>query len=181
MNVELTQTYVAKKVAMRYPEFQFAQETMAKADYLNIVLNKKANQFDAEMLKSAKAAIMSRYRIKEHSAIFKNPTLRQWISDVLGSYSQLDIQNFFAERSGLGVQKISEATIGDGTLDVPFLETLIEELEFATGKVLLDDEDVFLSPLAYLDEGITYEEVANFFSAAGSDCIEERKRKANVI
>lgn len=180
MNVELTQTYVAKKVAMRYPEFKFAQETMAKASYLNMVLNKKANQFDSEMLKSAKAAIMSRYRIKEHPMIFTDPTLRQWISDVLGNYSQQDILNFFAEKSGLNVQRIAKATIGDGIINIPFLETIIEELELVTGKMLLDNEDSFLYPLAYIDDEITYSEIASFFTASGSSKIMACKSKLNT-
>ncbi len=168
MNFKLIQTYVAKKVAMRYPEFKFAQETMAKVDYINMVLNKKANQFDAEMLKSAKAAIMSRYRIKEHPMIIKDPTLRQWISDVLGDYSQQDILNFFAERSGLDVQRISKATIGDQIIDIPFLETIIEELELITGKILVDNEDGFMCPLACIKDETTYAEIASFFTMSGS-------------
>ena len=180
MNVELTQSYIARKVAMRYPEFKFAKETMAKTDYHYMVMNKSAEVFELEMLQNAKATIMRRYRIKEHPMMFKNPTLRQWVTDVLGTYQQHDVLDFLSSRTGLSVKRLAGATIGDGTIDVPYLQTLVEELEQVTGKTLLDNEDVFLCPLAYLDESITYAELASYFAASGCEKINLCKIRANV-
>ena len=180
MNAILVQAYVAKKVAQRYPEFAHAKNTMSNTDYLFWVMSKKANLFLPEMLNPIKATVMRRYRIKEHKMMYKDPTFRQWITDILGDYQQHDVMNFFSQKSGISVQKLSKATISDGTFDVPFLQSLIEELEEITGKELLNNEDVFMSPLAYLDENITYAELAGYFAVSGNDQIDQCRKKANL-
>lgn len=180
MNEILTQSYIANKVAMRHPEFAHAKNTMSKTEYLFWVMNKKASLFSPELLEPAKAAIMRRYRIRKHKMLYKDPTFRQWVTDVLGAYQQHDILNFFSEKTCLSVDRLSNATISDGTINVPYLQTLVEELEDVTGKTLLDNEDVFLCPLAYLDENITYAELANYFAAPGCEHVELCKKRANV-
>lgn len=180
MNEKLVRAYVAKKVALRYESFAFAKETMSSEDYQNLVLSKKANVFSVEMLKSAKAAIMSRFNIKEHKMLFKNPTLYQWIKDVLGIWEKQEILAFFSERSGFSVPNFKDSTIGDTVLDRPFLISLVEELEDATGKQLcnLNQPD---RPLEYLGEDITYEEIADFFSTTGtSDYVCEKKMQFGI-
>ena len=180
MNSILVQAYVAKKVAMRHSEFAHAKKTMSSTEYLFWVMNKKANMFSPELLEPAKTAIMRRYRIREHKMMYKDPTFRQWITDILGDYQQHDVMNYFSQKSGMSVQKLSKATISDGTFDVPYLQSLIEELEEITGKELLNNEDVFMCPLAYLDENITYAELAGYFAASGSERIDQCRKKANL-
>ncbi|MBE6451764.1 MAG: hypothetical protein E7016_07385 [Alphaproteobacteria bacterium] len=180
MNEILTQSYIAKKVAMRHPEFAHAKNTMSKTEYLFWVMNKRASMFSSELLEPAKAAIMRRYRIRKHKMLYKDPTFRQWVTDVLGAYQQHDILNFFSEKTGLSAERIAAATIGDGTINIPYLQSLVEDLEQVTGKELLNNDDVFMCPLAYLDENITYAELASYFAASGNDRVELCKRKANV-
>lgn len=180
MNEKLVRAYIAKKVAIRYESFAFAKETMSSEDYQELVLSKKASVFSAEMLKKAKAAIMSRFGIKEHKFLFKDPTLYQWITDVLGSWTLQDIMAFLSARSGFAVDRFEDATIGDTVFNRPFLITLVEELEDATGKVLCNYADPD-RPLAYLGEDITYAEIASFFSNNGaSERICERRRKYGI-
>lgn len=177
MNVKLVRAYIAKKVAIRYEAFAFAKETMSVADYQNLVLSKKAACFSKEMLKTAKAAIMRRFGIKEHKCLFKDPTLYQWIADVLGIWSKQDILAFFSVRSGFSVANFKDTTIGDTVLNRPFLISLVEELEDATRKRLCNYSEPYM-PLAYLGEDITYDELASFFSESGtSERICERKKQ----
>ena len=180
MSVKLVKAYIAKKVAMRYPMFAFAKETMSKESYQSLVLSKKASYFSEEMLNGAKAAIVSRFNIKDHRKIFKNPTLAQWISDVLGNWSQQDIMAFFSERSGFSATKFENSTIGDTVLNRPFLISLVEELEDATGKILCNYAAPDM-PLAYLGEDTTYGEIASFFSNTGiADRICEKRREYGI-
>ena len=59
-------------------------------------------------------------------------------------------------------------------IDRPYLISLVEKLEEATGKSLLwPNVD---APLAYLGDDITYEEIARYFSY-GSDVITAKRRK----
>ncbi|MBQ8870438.1 MAG: hypothetical protein IJ019_03580 [Alphaproteobacteria bacterium] len=153
---------------------------MSKTDYLLWVMSKKVNLFSPELLEPVKAAIMRRYHIKEHKMLYKDPTFGQWVTDVLGDYQQEDILTYFSTKTGLTVERLSDATIGDGTINVPYLQTLVKELENITGKTLLNDEDVFMCPLAYLDENITYAELASYFAVSGNEHIEVCRRKANV-
>jgi hypothetical protein len=180
MNLSLTQTYVAKKVAARYPELNFARETMAKTDYQSMVLSIKAQDISPDVLSSIKSVLVKRFDLKEHQMLFRNPNLKQWVVDVLGVYTSEDILTFFSQRSGVSKERIASATIGDNLLDRNFLIFLVEHLESITGKFLCNDNDI-LHPLMYLGDDTRYTELCSFFSHSGSPEIELKKKDSGVL
>ena len=177
--LKLVEAYIAKKVTMGNQELGFAHETMAKDEYRAFVMNKKAEEFDKEVLNKAKAVIINRFGLLSRPRLFRAPTLKQWVAEVMGAYSREDILNFISERSGFSSERIAGETIGSNLLYVDFVSNLIEELEFATGKQLCDANNID-HPLWYLYEDITYGDIADFFSENGSKKVEGNKELAGV-
>ncbi len=177
--IQLTEAYIAKKVAMGNQELSFARETMAKDEYHAFVMNKNIEEFDEELFNKAKAVIINRFGLRSRPRLFRTPTLRLWVAEVLNAYSREDILNFFSERSGFAAEKIARETIDSNLLYGDFLSNLVDELEFATGKQLCDSNDMD-HPLWYLYDDITYGDIADFFSENGSKRVEENKALAGV-
>ena len=160
-------------------ELSFAHETMAKDEYHAFVMNKKTEEFDEDMLNKAKAVIMNRFGLRSRPRLFKAPTLKQWVAEVIGVYSREDILNFISERSGFSSERIARETIDSNLLYENFVSDLVEEIEFATGKQLCDVNDIDY-PLWYLYEDITYGDIADFFSENGSKKVADNKVLAGV-
>ena len=174
MNISVVQLYVAKKFAMRDDLFAEAQKKMNGDEYRRFVMSQKVADLPPRLIKDCERVICRKYKIQKPRYLFSHPTVRQWISDLAGDYQADDLLDFFAQATGSTVGRIRKATIGSTVIDRPYLISLVEKLEEATGKSLLwPNVD---APLAYLGDDITYEEIARYFSY-GSDVITAKRRK----
>lgn len=173
MNVKLVQAYIAKRVTMRHPELAFARENMNRDEYHQMVLEKEIGYFDPKVLDEVKKIIMHRFSIKEHCLMFQSPTLRQWITDITRTWKKEDILLYIAKFSYLDIDQLKITPIGNYNIFcnpfVSFIDIMIG-LENITGKKLghWQLNSPKKHPYSHLDEDITYDEIAEYFSYGGN-------------
>lgn len=137
-------------------------------------MSQSVSDLPRSFLKECEDVIRRKYGLSKKKGLFPKPTVRQWISDLAGDYQVDDLLDFFAQAIDYPVERVRKATIGSTLIDRPYLISLVEKLETATGKSLLwPNAD---APLAYLGDDVTYEEIARYFSY-GSDVITAKRRK----
>lgn len=175
MNTRLVEIYVAKKLAMRDPLFKEARTKMSPEAYRKLVMEKVADEvFSADDLKKLEETFVKKYNPKDHIRLFKKPTVKQWIVDLLGCYGVDDILAYFSQETALDVQRLATATIGGQTIMRPALIWMVEQIETATGRHLtLPEAD---APLAYLGDNVTLKEIAKYF-VASSEVISRLRRR----
>ncbi len=174
MNECVVQLYVAKKMAMRDELFAEAERKMGKLAYKQFAMEQKLSDLPEKMVKDCEKVICRKYGIKHPQYLFPNPTVRQWIADLAKDYQADDLFDFFVQSAGGFSERLQNATIGDTIINRPYLISLIEKLETATGKSLLwPNCDM---PLAYLGDDVSYRDIARYFSC-GSDVISAKRRK----
>lgn len=157
MNEKLVRAYIAHKAAKCYESFAFAKATMSSDAYQHLVLSREASEFPEDMLQNAKTVIMNRFNIKEHNALFNNPTLYQWIKDVLGTWTPNDIFDIISEKFHEEIDLFDFVSSESEMLDI------IELLEKATGKSLCDIK-MLENPMTFLGD-ITYNDLAIHFAS----------------
>lgn len=183
MKTELVQAYVAKKVAACHPGLAFARETMDREEYHCMVLEKNINHFDSQVLNDVKSIIMRRFNIEEHCMMFQNPTLRQWITDITGTWKKEDVLAYIAEFSSLDINQLKDTAIGNCNVFrnpfVGFIDLMIT-LEDITNKKLghWQLNSPKKHPYSHLDNDITYGEIAEYFSYEGNAPRINEKMKA---
>ena len=174
MNISIVQLYVAKKFAMRDDLFAEAQKKMNGDEYRRFVMSQKVADLPPRLIKDCERVICRKYKIKKPRYLFSHPTVRQWIFDLAKFYQADDLVDYFAQATGYPADRIRHKKIGSTVIDRPYLISLVEKLEEATGKSLLWPNSS--APLAYLGDDITYEEIARYFSY-GSDIITAKRRQ----
>jgi hypothetical protein len=183
MKTELVQAYVAKKVAACHPGLAFARETMDRKEYHRMVLEKEIGYFDPNVLDKVKKVIMHRFGIKEHSMMFHNPTLRQWITNITGTWKKEDILVYIAKFSYLDIDQLNKTPIGNRNVFcnpfIDFIDVMIS-LENITDKTLgyWSLKTPKKHPYFHLDNDITYGEIAEYFSYEGNAPRINEKMKA---
>ncbi len=183
MKPELVQAYIAKKVAACHPGLAFARETMDRKEYHRMVLEKEIGYFDPNVLDKLKKVIMHRFGITEHSMMFQNPTLRQWITDITGTWKKEDILVYIAKFSYLDIDQLKITPIGNCNIFcnpfISFIDIMIS-LENITDKMLghWQLNPPKKHPYSHLDIDITYGEIAEYFSYEGNAPRINEKMKA---
>ncbi len=174
MNISVVQLYVAKKLAKSDELFAEAEKKLDKISYQQLVMSQPVSALSRRFIKECGDVIRRKYALSKKKGLFPKPTVRQWISDLAGDYQADDLLDFFAQAIDYPISRVKKATIGGTLIDRPYLISLVEKLEDATGKALLwPGAD---APLAYLGDDVTYEEIAKYFSY-GSDVITAKRRK----
>lgn len=180
MNVILTEKYICRKLRMTDDLYGIMAERVGKQAFFSAVLDSKIAKLDPEFIKWHQHVIERRYKLNpKRKLLFPKPTVRQWIMDLAGDYQPDDMLEFFAQSSGISVAVLQKANIESTVLDRPFLIDLVDKLEAATGKSLNNmKENDF--PLRYLGD-VKYTDLADYFSAKGSEKIDIIRRKAGLL
>ena len=155
--------YVAGKLAMHDELLNEAKKKTNATDF-------KANR---KVLDRCRKVIERKFKLEHRPLLFPYPTVGQWVSDVCRNYQFDDLVNFFSQATGVPEERIRRDNIGSTLIDRPYLISLVERLESATGKSLLSSSP---RPLEYLGN-MPYVEIARYF-AYGSDAVSERRRNA---
>lgn len=88
-----------------------------------------------------------------------------------------EVRRFFCKQSGCDLKMLSQSISG-ALISRPLLVDLVDAMEYLTGRSLLSDQN---QPLQYLDaEGITYKEIADYFSIGCAKIDEIRERIFNI-
>ncbi len=159
MKKNLIEKYVGLKVAQSDDFMSQLKETMAPADYIRKVMNLPLNVISSALKNFMEDRICKRYNIQRKSSIYYNPTIGQWLHEILEPYQAADFIEALSQASGLKPALFRKSTIGETVLPRWFLIDQVESFEAATGRLLLKDGD-----LAYLGEDYSYVELARFFA-----------------
>lgn len=178
--IKLCKRYVAQKIAAADELFKEAKSKMKKLDFVELVMQQPIDVINPEVLKECAEAIEKRFPHEKRPPLFAKSdrfvyrytqTVKLWLADVCGVYETGDILTYFSLCTGFPVVRIIQSTIESPLIDRPYLITLIEKLEEATGKNLLNDDSN--RPLVYLGD-ISYEEISKYFST-GSFLVEAKR------
>ncbi len=160
MKKKLIIKYVGLKMAKLEPIVAEAKHVWDEQNYLNFVESLDVHKdVDLALKCQIEAVLRKRFNLAAHKCVFYKPTIGQWISDLIGHFTEDDIFCVFSQASGLSLACFKEGTIGSNTLNRPFLEDLVELLEMATGKKLLR-----YGHLYHLPDSYSYAELAHFFA-----------------
>ena len=132
---------------------------MPEKEFIEHAMNLQASEMPSSLKVELEIRLRRRFGLKRHKSIFYNPTVRQWLTDLTGTYHPEDILSAFNQATGLKPSLFIEANIGDTIINRLFLIDLVEILEEATGRQLLKDDS-----LDYLGDSFSYLEMADFFT-----------------
>ncbi|MBO4285374.1 MAG: hypothetical protein J5895_03990 [Alphaproteobacteria bacterium] len=156
MNENLINTYVANKVAKWNCDFALLKQQEAKEDFVRDVLSAPLTVIPTKLKRDIEQKISERFGLKPHRSIFfKTRTIEQWLHDVTGCYTVSDFLTAFEQNTGLGRFYFEKSDIDH--FDRVLLISLVEKFEEATGKVLIENDN--------LSDSLTFREIAVFFSA----------------
>lgn len=171
---------MAQRIAAADELLKEAKSKMKKLDFVELVMQQPIDVINPEVLKECAEAIEKRFPYEKRTPLFAKSgkfvyryvqTVKLWLADVCGMYETSDILTYFSLCTGFPVVRISQSTIESPLIDRPYQISLIEKLEEATGKKLLNNDSN--RPLAYLGD-VSYEEIAKYFSI-GSFLIDARR------
>lgn len=171
--------YVALK-AIKTVEPDFFLQELKKAtaeDQTKKVMEMPLTALPSELRKFMQKVICSRYNLLKRPRLFRNPTIGQWIANITAVYTPMDILAYFSQETGFEEDRLAEASIGCQLITRPYLISLVEKLESATGRSLILPETD--APLAYLGDNITFEEIAKYFAASSETITRLRRRYCN--
>jgi len=157
----LVEKYVAFKMAFRDLTFKAAKAAMKEDVYITYAMDAHISEMPPVLKTELEEHLRRRFGLKVHKPLFFKPTIRQWLKDLFAVYSAEDILLAISQSSGIRKDILEASTINDSTLNRPFLIDLVEDIEAATGRVLLRDGD-----LVHLGDGYDYIELARFFATA---------------
>jgi hypothetical protein len=160
MDRKVVNLYVSIKLAHADSVFAEAKQKMERKNYVDLCMMQSTSVFPRTVLRAAERNIAAKYNIRPHKKLFSHPTVEQRITDVLGAYQPRDILAFFKQETGLSTRRLARERIGGQVLMRPALISFVEDLEKATGRVLLVDSD---APLAYLGDDVTLGDIADYF------------------
>lgn len=178
--IKLCKRYVAQRIAAADELLKEAKSKMKKLDFVELVMQQPVDVINPEVLEECAEAIEKRFPHEKRTPLFAKSerfvykytqTVKLWLADVCGVYETGDILTYFSLCTGFPVVRISRSTIDSPLIDRPYLISLIEKLEEATGKKLLNNDSN--RPLTYLGD-VSYEELAKYFSI-GSFLIDARR------
>lgn len=175
-NVDLIKRYVALKAIKTVQTDLFLQE-LKKAvgeDQTEKVMEMPLAALPRELRKFVQEKICRRYNLTKRLRLFRQPTIGQWIANITAIYTPEDIIAYFSQETGISAQCLAKAKIGGQIVTRPYLISLVEKLETATGRSLILPESD--TPLAYLGNDITFGEIAHYF-AASSEVISRLRRR----
>jgi len=156
MNEKLINLYVANKMAKWNTSLLMMKEAIRKEDFVRQVMSYPLTAMPTRLKRDIEGKLQKRLGLKPHPSIFYKPrTIGQWLHDVTGFYTENDFLTAFEQNTGLGRFYFEKSDIDH--FDRVFLISLIEKFEDATGKVLIKDDN--------LSDGLTFREIAAFFSA----------------
>ncbi len=176
MNTKLIQTYVAYKAAIHDPVFAELRRKTSAEYFLALVMKRPLFEFPRCVRDSAAKSIRNRYRLEAYKPLFseKEMTIGDWVSSVCGQYSLDDVMLFFCKSTGLSRAYVGKVKIGANVISRPYLITLVERLESATGRSLTMPD--LYDPLSYLSGNVTLYEIAKYFSASSEIIARFRQR-----
>lgn len=180
MNIVLTERYLCRKLQRADSLFGMIAESVGKQALFCTALNTKISRLDPEFIKWHRKVIERKFKLNPNrKLLFPAPTLRQWVFDLAGEYQPDDIMDFFSQSSGASIAMLRNSSIDDTVFARPFLIDLVEQLEAATGKELTNPNEPDF-PLRYLGN-VKFTDLADYFSAKGSDKIDIIRRTAGLI
>lgn len=161
------QNYFVTKV-IRSKKFETEYQKMSTFEFNNFVLNLPISNFDEKFKENSVAAIRKRYQLGEKPLLFsgKDVAVREWLNDILGYYQVDTLYVWLQLELGVPYAKLRDLKIGDTLIPRARLISLVEVLEYVTGRKLL--VETFM-PMAFLGENFSLHEVMKFF-AYGTDC-----------
>jgi len=150
--------YVGLKLSEYDPAMAQAKAVQGEQNYLAWLGSMKVSHLKPDFKATLEALIRKRHGVKPHRCVFYNPTVKQWVTDLLCKYTQEDVLDVFAQASGLSKEAFRKGLFGKNLLTRPLIEDLVDLLEQATGKKLTDvgykkDEDTY-----------SYLRIAEFFA-----------------
>lgn len=141
MKKALILKYVAKKLAKSDTTAAEIQRAFGNEAYLEIVKTSLISELPVSFKIKMEDFLRNRFALKKHRCVFYHePTVEQWIADLTGQFSEDEVFAVFEQASGLSAEKFRTMTFKSNLLDRPFLEDIVEMLEDATGKKLIDTD-----------------------------------------
>lgn len=175
LNYHLVKLYIATKLAECDAVLAEAKEKMSKQNFVDLAMVQPMRFFPEEVIESIEKAVMSKYGIKKHRYLFRNPTIGQHFAEITGQYTVDDVMTFFLQDVGYSSRAyLEKVQIGSQAITRPALIWMVGNLEDATGKELsMPNSD---APLAYLGDTITLKDIAEWF-AGHSEVIYQRRKQ----
>jgi len=159
MKLSLIIKYIGYKLALGEPKLQQAKQDWGEEDYLRLIAQCRAAELDPAFKADIEATLRRRFNLHPHKGIFYDPSVEQWVKDVMGQLSKDDIFDSLCQMSGLKRSDFEKATIGNNVLNLPFLEDLVELFEGSTGKEMLRNGHLW-----HVSPKFSYDELAEFFA-----------------
>lgn len=150
-----------------------AKKKSSTTDFKAIVMRMPVSEVNRKVLDRCRKVIERTFKLEHRPLLYPYPTVGQWVSDVCRDYQFDDLMNFFSQATGIPEERIRRDNIGSTLINRPYLISLVEKLESATGKSLLSSSP---RPLEYLGD-MPYVEIARYF-AYGSEAVSEKRGAA---
>jgi len=170
--MKLAKKYVARKFLVGTSEEK--QPNILTPEKVEEIMAMPLSKMPLPIREHCQAMICRRYNLPVRECLFRHPTIGQWVADITGKYTAEDIMAFFAQETALSSEFLKTATIGGQTLTRPYLITLVEKLEDATGRQLTLPEST--APLSYLGDDVTFYEIAKYFACSSETVTRLRRR-----
>lgn len=181
MNVALIKKYVARKAVkgIKDPVLREEMLKMTRGGDPSHVMDLHPGLMSPELRCDIEKVIIKRYDLKPHPRLFSSPNIGQWIADITGVFTTDDVIAYFSQKTGVRASQLGKTKIGSQVVTRPYLISLVEKLEDVTGRTLtLPEND---TPLAYLGEDITFDEIAKFFSTSSETISYLRRRYCRSV
>lgn len=158
MKRNLIINYMAKKFLTVSEVAVKTKEEFGDEGYLEIFRGNLVSDLPRDFMSDMEAFLRKRFGFKKHKCVFTAPTVRQWVADLTGEFSEDDVYDAFVQRSGVSDKDIRTKTYGDNLLNTPFVKDIVDLFEEATGKELRQR--------GYLtnDNSYAYADIAEFFT-----------------
>ena len=158
MKKNLIIKYMAKKLANANKAAAEMKRVFGDECYLEMLSENLVSDLPPKFKSDMEKFLRKRFGFKKHKCVFMTPTVRQWVADLTGEFSEDDIYGVFVQRSGVSDELIRTKRYADNILNVPFVVDIVDMLEEATGKELKDR--------GYLtnDDAFAYADIAKFFA-----------------
>ncbi len=170
--MKLAKKYVARKFLVQGTEEK--QPNILTSEKVEEIMALPLGKMPLPLQEHCQAMICRRYNLPARKCLYRHPTIGQWVDGITGRYTPEDIMAFFAQETALSPEFLKTATIGGQTVTRPYLITLVEMLEDATGRQLTLPESS--APLSYLGDDVTFYEIAKYFVCSSEAVTRLRRR-----